>query len=129
MMLGGAVLLALSRATGELHVLPHLSLRAGIALAYLIVAGSLVGFTAYAWLLSRMPATRVASHAYVNPLVAVALGTLIAGEVFTPRMLLAAALIVASVVLLLMAPVAAPKESTDGSAERMARRDPACAAR
>src|SRR5256885_12773499 len=74
MMLGGAVLLALSQATGELHSFPHISLRAGLALSYLIVAGSLLGFTAYVWLLARMPATQVASHAYVNPLVAVALG-------------------------------------------------------
>jgi drug/metabolite transporter (DMT)-like permease len=106
MMLGGAVLLALSQATGELHTLPHVSLRAALALGYLIIAGSLVGFTAYVWLLSRMPATRVASHAYVNPLVAVSLGCLLAGEVFTARMLLASTLIIASVFLILMPPAA-----------------------
>jgi len=55
MMLGGAVLLALSQATGELHSFPHISLRAGLALSYLIVAGSLLGFTAYVWLLARLP--------------------------------------------------------------------------
>ena len=89
MMLGGAVLLALSWAMGELHPFPHIQLRAALALLYLIVAGSLLGFTAYVWLLARMPATRVASHAYVNPLVAVALGYFAAGEVLTVRMLLA----------------------------------------
>jgi len=104
MMLGGAVLLALSRASGELRSLPHISLRAGLALSYLIVAGSLLGFTAYVWLLARMPATRVASHAYVNPLVAVALGYFVAGEVLTVRMLLAAVLVVASVFLILTTP-------------------------
>ena len=104
MMLGGAVLLGLSQASGELQSLPHVSLRAGLALAYLVIAGSLLGFTAYVWLLARMPATRVASHAYVNPLVAVALGYFLAGEVLTVRTILAAALVVASVFLLLTAP-------------------------
>ena len=106
MLLGGAVLLALSLLTGELQSFPHISLRAGLALAYLIVAGSLLGFTAYVWLLARMPATRVASHAYVNPLVAVALGYFVAGEALTPRILLAAALVVAGVFLTLTTPQA-----------------------
>src|SRR5437879_2962091 len=104
MMLGGAVLLALSQATGELHSFPHISLRAGLALSYLIVAGSLLGFTAYVWLLARMPATQVASHAYVNPLVAVALGYFVAGEALTMRMILASALVLASVLLMLKTP-------------------------
>ena len=104
MMLGGAVLLALSQATGELHSFPHISLRAGLALSYLIVAGSLLGFTAYVWLLARMPATQVASHAYVNPLVAVALGYFVAGEPLTMRMILASALVLASVLLILKTP-------------------------
>jgi len=105
MMLGGVVLLALSLGTGELHSTPHVSLRAGLALLYLIVGGSWLGFTAYVWLLTRMPVTRVASHAYVNPLVAVALGYLVAGEELTVRMLLASSLVVASVFLLLREPV------------------------
>src|ERR1700733_6159795 len=104
MMLGGAVLLGLSQASGELQSLPHVSLRAGLALAYLVIAGSLLGFTAYVWVVARMPATRVASHAYVNPLVAVALGYFLAGEVLTVRTILAAALVVASVFLILTAP-------------------------
>jgi drug/metabolite transporter (DMT)-like permease len=104
MMLGGAVLLALSQITGELHSFPHISLRAGLALLYLIVGGSLLGFTAYVWLLARMPATRVASHAYVNPLVAVALGYFVAGEELTVRTILAAALVVAGVFLILKSP-------------------------
>jgi drug/metabolite transporter (DMT)-like permease len=110
MMLGGAVLLALALVTGEMHPFPHIPLRAAVALLYLIVGGSLVGFTAYVWLLARMPATRVASHAYVNPLVAVALGYFVAGEEITPRMLFAAALVVASVFLILK-----PPSVTEGS--------------
>src|SRR4029077_7997360 len=104
MMLGGAVLLALSQATGELHSFPRISLRAGLALTYLIVGGSLAGFTAYVWLLARMPATQVASHAYVNPLVAVALGYFVAGEPLTLPMVLASALVLASVVVILKTP-------------------------
>jgi len=101
MMLGGAVLLAMSLLTGELHPFPHISLRAGLAVLYLIVGGSLVAFTSYVWLLARMPATRVASHAYVNPIVAVALGHFVLGEEVTPRMLFASVLVVASVFLIL----------------------------
>jgi len=104
MMLGGAALLALSQASGELHPFPHIPLRAGVALLYLVVGGSLLGFTAYVWLLGRMPATRVASHAYVNPLVALVLGYFLAGETLTPRMLLASAVVVASVFLILKTP-------------------------
>jgi len=104
MMVGGAVLLCLSLVTGEMQPFPHIPLRAAVALLYLIVGGSLLGFTAYAWLLARMSATRVASHAYVNPLVAVALGYFVAGEPLTLRMLLASALIVGSVFLILKPP-------------------------
>ena len=75
--------------------------KAVFALLYLIVAGSLVGFTAFVWLLARMPASRVASHAFVNPIVAVALGYFAASEEITPRTLLGAALVVGSVVLTL----------------------------
>lgn len=104
MMLGGMVLLALSKATGELHTLPHLTPTAAVALLYLIVAGSLLGFTAYIWLLARMPVTRVASHAYVNPMVALVLAYFLAGETLTLNMLVASALVIASVVLILVSP-------------------------
>jgi drug/metabolite transporter (DMT)-like permease len=101
MMIGGGVLLALSALTGEMHPFPHIPVRAALALLYLIVGGSLLGFTAYVWLLGRMPATRVASHAYINPVVAIALGYFAAGEVITLRTILASALVVLSVFLIL----------------------------
>jgi drug/metabolite transporter (DMT)-like permease len=101
MMLGGIVLLALSVATGELHTLPRITPQAAAALLYLIVAGSLLGFTAYVWLVARMPVTQVASHAYVNPLIALGLGYFVARESLTPSMLLASALVIASVILIL----------------------------
>jgi drug/metabolite transporter (DMT)-like permease len=101
MMLGGGMLLALSASFGEMHPLPHVSMRAVWALLYLIVCGSLLGFTAFVWLLARMPATRISSHAYVNPVMAVALGYLVASEVITTRTLIGTALVLASVVLIL----------------------------
>ncbi len=99
MMLGGGVLLVVSLISGELRPFPAIPLKAALSLVYLIVAGSLIGFTAFVWLLGRMPASRVASHAYVNPVVASALGYFVAGEQITPRMLIGAALVVGSVVL------------------------------
>jgi drug/metabolite transporter (DMT)-like permease len=101
MMLGGAILLGLSAATGELHPMPTIPLSAGVAMLYLIVGGSLVAYTAYTWLLKRFSATRVASHAYVNPVVAMALGYFLAGETITPRSIAASALVVFSVCLIL----------------------------
>jgi drug/metabolite transporter (DMT)-like permease len=102
MFFGGAVLLIWSALAGEMHPFPHISGKAFLALGYLVIAGSFLGFSAFVWLLGRMPATRVASHAYVNPLVAVSIGYFFAGELVTPRMLLGTALIVASVALILI---------------------------
>jgi drug/metabolite transporter (DMT)-like permease len=99
MMLGGGLLLVLSAASGELHPFPHLPAKAVFSLLYLIVAGSLVGFTAFVWLLGRMPASKVASHAYINPIVAIALGYFVASEQVTIRTLLGAALVIGSVFL------------------------------
>lgn len=101
MMIGGAILLVISALLGEMHPLPHITLRAALALLYLIIFGSLLAFTAFVWLLAHMPASRVASHAYVNPIVAVALGYIAAGEPVTPRMLAGTALVLISVFLIL----------------------------
>jgi drug/metabolite transporter (DMT)-like permease len=101
MMLGGAILLLLSASFGEMHSVPHVSVRAALALLYLIVFGSLMAFTAFVWLLAHMPATRVASHAYVNPIVAVALGYFAAGEPVTLRTLAGTALVLISLFMIL----------------------------
>lgn len=101
MMLGGALLLVLSAISGELHPLPHLVPRAVFSLIYLIVAGSLIGFTAFVWLLGRMDASKVASHAYVNPIVAIGLGHFILFEQVTARTLAGAALVIGSVFLIM----------------------------
>jgi drug/metabolite transporter (DMT)-like permease len=101
MMIGGAVLLALSGGFGELRPWPHVSRSAALALAYLITCGSLLAFTAYVWLLGRMPASKVSSYAYVNPVVAVALGYFVAGEAITAHSVAGAALVLISVFLIL----------------------------
>src|SRR5215469_4578709 len=101
MTLGGGILLLISAGLGEMHPLPHVSLRAAGALLYLIVFGSLLAFTAFVWLLAHMPATRVSSHAYVNPIVAVALGYFAAGEPITWRLAAGSALVLISVFLIL----------------------------
>jgi len=101
MMLGGVGLFALSAGFGEMHPFPHISLRAVSALLYLIVLGSLVAFTAFIWLLGHMSATRVSSYAYVNPIIAVAIGHFWAGEPITPRILAGTALVLVSVFLIL----------------------------
>jgi len=97
MLLGGAMLLLISAGMGEMHPFPHVTLRGGVAVLYLIVFGSILSFTAFVWLLAHMPATRVASHAYVNPIVAVALGHFAAGEPMTLQTLAGTALVLISV--------------------------------
>jgi drug/metabolite transporter (DMT)-like permease len=72
---------------------------AWVGLAYLAVFGSLIGFTAFAYALHELPATTVGTYAYVNPIVAVALGALILGEAVSPGMVAAAALILIGVLL------------------------------
>ncbi|HEX6655223.1 MAG TPA: EamA family transporter [Candidatus Limnocylindria bacterium] len=97
---GGLVLGAVAVAAGEPGqlVLSQVSAASLLGLAYLIVFGSLVAFTAYTWLLAHAPVTTVATYAYVNPVVAVALGLVFRNEPLTPRTLLAAALIIGAVV-------------------------------
>jgi len=102
MLIGGAALLVLSAATGEfssLH-LGQVSARSWWALAYLIVIGSIVAFSAYGIAVRTLPTATVATYAYVNPVVAVILGTTILSEKLTPMMLLGGAFIIAAVALI-----------------------------
>jgi drug/metabolite transporter (DMT)-like permease len=101
MVVGGAVLLLLSAGFGEMRPFPHASRNAWVALAYLIVFGSLLAFTAYVFLLARMSASTVSSYAYVNPIVAVALGYFAVGEPITAHSIAGAALVLVSVFLIL----------------------------
>lgn len=72
-----------------------------VALAYLVVFGSWVAFTAYVWALQNIPVSKVATYAYVNPVIAIALGWMILDEQMTPTMLGAAAIIIASVAMII----------------------------
>jgi drug/metabolite transporter (DMT)-like permease len=103
MIAGGAILLCASALLREWRgfSLAAVSSSSLLALGYLIVAGSLLGFTAYVFLLGATTPARVSTYAYVNPVVAVLLGWAILGEAVTPRTLIAAAIIVASVALII----------------------------
>jgi drug/metabolite transporter (DMT)-like permease len=99
---GGTLLLAASLLTGEVGGLDlgRTSARSLLALAYLTVFGTLVAYRAFVWLLSRTDPAKVASHAYVNPAVAVFLGGTVGGETLAPTTMLGAAVIVLSVIML-----------------------------
>ena len=101
MALGGLMLLFCSWLAGELTPWPHISAKAANALLYLIVAGSIVAFTAYTWLLARMPATIVSSYAYVNPVVALAIGYWLGKEALNRNIVIGTALVLVSVLLIL----------------------------
>jgi drug/metabolite transporter (DMT)-like permease len=107
MLCGGVFLLLTSGALGEFREFSwsQVSRGAWIALAYLVIAGSVVAFTAYVWLLHHESPTKVGTYAYVNPIVAVALGYFLGGEALGPRTLLGTLLVLISVVVIATAPV------------------------
>jgi drug/metabolite transporter (DMT)-like permease len=86
-----------------------------LAVAYLVVAGALIGFTAYLWLMRVSTPSRVSTHAYVNPVVAVLLGWAIAGEEVTGLTLLAMAVIVGAVVVIVSAPARTSDRAPEGA--------------
>lgn len=94
---------------GEFHDfhVSAISLRSLLAVAYLVIFGSIVTFTAYVWLLTVTSATRVATHTYVNPIIAVLLGWAVADERFTTTALIASAVVILSVYLMLQSESAA----------------------
>lgn len=103
---GGAMLWVVGLALGEgwqVHI-HEISARSWFAMGYLAVFGSIIGLTAYTYLLKHAAPSRVATYAYVNPLVAVFLGWAIAGEKLDAQVLLSAAVIVFSVMLVITAP-------------------------
>ena len=98
---GSFQLLLVGTAAGEYRgfSLASVSVRSWLALGYLILFGSVVAFTAYNWLLEHYSPTLVATHTYVNPIVAVLLGWLLAGEAVTPNVLLSTAMVIGAVML------------------------------
>ena len=85
---------------GRIHA-EQISLRAVLSLGYLVIFGSLIGFSAYVWLLKVTTPARVTTYAYVNPVVAVLLGWAFAGEALTLRIGIATAAIVGAVFLII----------------------------
>ncbi len=105
MLCGGLLLLALGVVAGELGGLhaERFSPESLAALVYLILIGSLIGYTAYGWLLRVAPLSLISTYAYVNPVVAVILGAVILGEPITPRTVFAGAVIVGAVAVIVWA--------------------------
>jgi drug/metabolite transporter (DMT)-like permease len=102
MLAGGIMLAVVAAMFGEFrgfHI-TMVSRTAWFALAYLIVAGSIVGFTAYVWLIHHESPTKVGTYAYVNPVVAVILGYFLGGETVGPRTLLGTMLVLVSVIVI-----------------------------
>jgi len=98
---GSAQLLLVGTVAGEYRgfSLAAVSMRSWLSLGYLIVFGSVVAFTAYNWLMEHYPPTLVATHTFINPIVAVLLGWLLASEAVTFNVLVSAAMVVSAVIL------------------------------
>ena len=101
MLCGGVVMVAIAMATGERMAMP--TPKALAAFAYLVTFGSIIGFSAYIWLLHHVRPALAGSYAYVNPAIAVMLGAWLAGERATPTELGAMAVILAGVVVITLA--------------------------
>jgi len=107
---GGVVLILVGLFTGEFHGFHFaaITVRSWLALSYLIVFGSGIGFTAYIYILQKSTAARVGTYAFVNPVVALFLGWLFAGETISLRTVLAAGVILTAVILVITAPHPVP---------------------
>jgi drug/metabolite transporter (DMT)-like permease len=114
MLCGGVLLAIAATVTGEVGRidLGTYSSASLLAIGYLVVFGSLVAFSSYTWLLKSAPISTVATYAYVNPIVAVALGALLLGETLEPRTLVAALLIIGAVVAMVSG---RPREPEQGA--------------
>jgi drug/metabolite transporter (DMT)-like permease len=106
MFAGGVLLMITSAALGEFRGfrVQAVPLKAWLALAYLIVAGSIVAFTAYLWLIHHESPTKVGTYAYVNPVVAVLLGYFLGGEGLSLRTIMGTMLVLVSVVVITTTP-------------------------
>jgi drug/metabolite transporter (DMT)-like permease len=116
-MIAGAVVLGVGGAAAGERLPVHVSTRSWLALGYLIVAGSLVAFTAYVWLLGNAPISLVSTYAYVNPAVAVALGALVVHEPVTPAIGLSGLVVVVGVALVVSTERRRKRPSTASSTE------------
>jgi drug/metabolite transporter (DMT)-like permease len=119
MLVGGILLMVVAAMFGEFRAFhPRtVSTAAWLALAYLVVAGSIIAFTAYVWLIHHESPTKVGTYAYVNPVIAVLLGYFLAGEALGARTIAGTFLILVSVVVITTTPKqvksAAPIQETE----------------
>jgi drug/metabolite transporter (DMT)-like permease len=122
-MLAGGVLLALTAAVlGEFRSFRPWTVSRGawLSLLYLIVAGSIIAFTAYVWLIHHESATKVGTYAYVNPVVAVLLGYFLGGETLGLRTILGTVFVLISVVVITTTRVKKPATTLAGEDYRAA---------
>jgi drug/metabolite transporter (DMT)-like permease len=115
MLAGGLILVVVSATAGEFSSIDpgRVSLESWLGLAYLVVAGSLVAFTTYMWLLRNAPTALVGTYAYVNPFVAVLLGTVILGEPLGWRTLVGGGIVLAAVAMIVRAPRGEPAPAVE----------------
>jgi drug/metabolite transporter (DMT)-like permease len=113
MLAGGILLTVAAGAFGEFRNFHPSAVSRGVwlALLYLIVAGSIIGFTAYVWLIHHESPTKVGTYAYVNPIVAVLVGYFLGGEALTTRTILGTLLVLISVVVITTTPAKKPAET------------------
>jgi drug/metabolite transporter (DMT)-like permease len=116
MLTGSVVLLGAGFLSGESIRDARFETSSVVAFAYLVVAGSLLAFTAYVWLLQNAPISKVSTYAYVNPVVAIFLGWLVLSERISVMTIVGSAAIVASVAFIVRKETALPKEPDEAAA-------------
>jgi drug/metabolite transporter (DMT)-like permease len=122
MLAGGLILMAAGTIRGEWNDL-FFTRRTVLALAYLSTIGAIGGFVAYTYALRHLAVSFVSLYAYINPVIAVALGVLLLGEPFTPRMAVAALLVFAGVAVVRWADAAAARPTPAAAADSARPRD------
>ena len=122
MLAGGLILMAAGTIRGEWNDL-FFTRRTALALAYLSTIGAIGGFVAYTYALRHLAVSFVSLYAYINPVIAVALGVLLLGEPFTPRMAVAALLVFAGVAVVRWADAAAARPTPAAAADSARPRD------
>jgi drug/metabolite transporter (DMT)-like permease len=113
MLAGGILLAAAAGGLGEFRNFhpSNVSREVWLSLLYLIVAGSIIGFTAYVWLIHHESPTKVGTYAYVNPVVAVLIGYFLGGEALGPRTILGTFFVLISVLVITTTPAKKPVPS------------------
>ena len=114
MLCGGALLLIAGTARGEWqHLdLQRITTQSLVAFVYLVLIGGIIGYVSYAWLLRHCEPAKVATYAYVNPIVAIILGAVFAHETLSLRTLVGAGLIIGSVAVVITAQQMKPKDAS-----------------